>query len=236
MSGRLPGAVEDRMEHLYGLPLAEFTGERNELARRLRAEGQHEAADRVKRLKKPSEPAWAVNQLARRHKRELGALLRAGERLRAAQESALGGGGQRVLRSAIAEEREQVGKLVGLAEPLLGARSEAKLERVRATLHAAAIDDELRERLTSGRLVEDRAAAGLGPLGGVPAPAATDEDRAERKAAAAAAKEREAARRQAEKARREVERKRARVTAAAAELEAAERRLAEAETRERDAR
>jgi len=177
-----------------------------------------------------------VNQLARRHKRELGALLRAGERLRAAQESALGGGGQKVLRSAIAKERQQVGKLVGLAEPLLGARSEPKLERVRATLHAAAIDDELRERLASGRLVEDRAASGLGPLGGGPAPAATDEDRAKRKAAAVAAKEREAARRQAEKARRDVERKRARVTATAAELEAAERRLAAAQARERAAR
>ena len=129
---------------------------------RLRKDGDREAADEVKALKKPSEPAWAVNQLARSNKREVNALLKAGERLRDAQ---LGGGGRDKLRAAIADEREQVGKLAALAEPLLGARPGPKLERVRSALHAAATDEPTREAITAGRLVEDVEAIGLGPFG-----------------------------------------------------------------------
>jgi hypothetical protein len=130
----------------------------------LRKEGDREAADEIKALKKPSEPAWAVNQLARGNKREMDGLLRAGERLRDAQQRAMGGGGRDELRAAIAAEREQVGKLVALAEPLLGPRPAPKLERVRAALHAAATDEPTREAIAAGRLVEDTEAIGLGPF------------------------------------------------------------------------
>jgi hypothetical protein len=150
---------EKDVDRLYSLPLAEFTAQRDALAKRLRKDGDRDAADEVKRLKKPSEPAWAVNQLARNNRRELNALLKAGERLRDAQ---TGGAGRDELRAAIAAEREQVGKLAALAEPLLDPSSEAKLERVRNTLHAAAVDDETREQVEVGRLVADAEAVGLG--------------------------------------------------------------------------
>ena len=109
-------ALDDDIDRLYGLPLGEFTAARNKLAGRLRTEGDREAAEEVKGLKKPSEPAWAVNQLARADKPKMTALLRAGERLREAHQAAGGRGGRDELRAAIANERERVRELAALAE------------------------------------------------------------------------------------------------------------------------
>jgi hypothetical protein len=256
--------VEKEIDRLYELPLGEFTAERNELAKRLRKDGDREGADEVKGLKKPSEPAWAVNQLARSNRRELNALLRSGERLRDAQETAMRGGGRDELRAAIADEREQVAKLAGLAEPLLGTRPGPKLERVRAALHAAATDEATREAITAGRLVEDAEAIGLGPFElaeGAPAPRrragrakpakpkrkskAEDKPR-ESKAAVAAArkalraleaarKREQSARKELDTAKRELGRARDQAEEIARSLQGAERRFKEAEARESDA-
>src|SRR6185369_10586755 len=52
--------LEDDIDALFRLPLAEFTGERNTLSARLKKEGRRNDADRVKLLAKPSVSAWAV--------------------------------------------------------------------------------------------------------------------------------------------------------------------------------
>ncbi len=84
---------------LYGLPLADFTKARDELARRLRREGRRDDAEAVKALRKPTVAAWALNQLARRRPGDVERLLATGERLREAQEALLAGG-DRVRSSA----------------------------------------------------------------------------------------------------------------------------------------
>ena len=56
----------DEIDQLFALPLDEFTAARNELARRLKQDGDAEAAEGVRGLAKPTVAAWAVNQLARR--------------------------------------------------------------------------------------------------------------------------------------------------------------------------
>ena len=154
-------------ERLYGLPPDEFTAARDELAKRLRSDGRVEEAAAVKTLKKPNLPAWALNQLARRHRAEVKKLLEAGARLREAHEQLLSGGKQDALRKAVERERELVASLVQRAEPLLseaGKPSPGNLERVRSTLHAAATHDEVRAELEAGRLVRDRESVGLGPF------------------------------------------------------------------------
>ena len=83
--------MEKELDSLYAAPLDEFVAERDALAKRLRADGDREAADRVKALRKPSAAVWAVNQLARRQQKDYRALLEAGDRLREAQEQVLGG-------------------------------------------------------------------------------------------------------------------------------------------------
>jgi hypothetical protein len=237
------------LDRLYGLPPDEFTAERDALAKRLRSQGRGEEAAEVKALKKPNLPAWTINQLVRRNRREVGQLLKAGEALRKAHEQLSARGGRGMLRTATEDERELVGRLVERARPLLseaGKPSAANLERVRSTLHAAATDQELRLELEAGRVVRDRESVGLGPLAlADAAEAAPKQDkraatrrrelREARSRAEQAAKQLQAAEAQLERAREEAERaqrelgKRQRsVEAARREAEAADAALREA--------
>jgi hypothetical protein len=164
--------LDSDIDKLYGVPLDEFVHDRDELAKRLRREGEREAAERIKKLRKPSAGAWALNQAVRRRRKETEALLAAGERLRAAHESLLSGGDQAELREAMQAERELVSGLADCAEAIAsetGKSGPALRERVRSTLHAAAVDEEAREELTAGRFVREREAVGLGTFGAAPA-------------------------------------------------------------------
>src|SRR5262245_11952272 len=75
---------------LYGLPLEEFTAERDRRAKALRAEGERDAAAVVAALRKPTLAAWTVNQLVRSRRDDLDALLEAGNDLLEAQHRADG--------------------------------------------------------------------------------------------------------------------------------------------------
>jgi hypothetical protein len=74
------------LDHLYQLPLSEFTAARNELAKKAGAGG----AD-IKALPKPSVPAWAVNQLYWTDRRTYDRLIKASERVRAGHAQSLKG-------------------------------------------------------------------------------------------------------------------------------------------------
>jgi hypothetical protein len=50
--------LDDDVDRLYQLPLNEFTGARNELAK-----GAGSRAPEIRKLAKPPVAAWAVNQL-----------------------------------------------------------------------------------------------------------------------------------------------------------------------------
>ena len=161
-------AIDRAADELYGLPLDEFVPRRDELTRELRAAGDGDAATAVKRLPKPSAPAWAVNRLARERPDDIAALLKAGDELRRVQEWLLRREADPAdLRSAVEAERAAVGRLVhGAADVLAAAGRAARgdvLERVGETLHAAAADPGIRADVERGRLVRDQAAVGLGP-------------------------------------------------------------------------
>jgi hypothetical protein len=154
---------------LYRLPVAEFVAARDQLARRLRAAGDREAARRVAALRRPSVSVWAANQLPAAAPRALAELLAAGEALREAQAEALAGepGAARTLRRATAQQRAVVAQLVQRAETLLAraghAASDQTLARVAATLQAAATGDAAtRAALAEGRLQADLDPAGFG--------------------------------------------------------------------------
>jgi hypothetical protein len=122
----------------------------------------------VAKLRKPSAAAWLVNRLARERPEDVDALLEAGEALRDAQERAVAGeGAGGDLREAADAERRAVDELVRAARELEpGGRkpSQAALEQVRATLHAAAADPTVREGVRAGRLVREVAAGGAWPF------------------------------------------------------------------------
>lgn len=173
--------LEREIDRLYALPLDEFTARRNDLAKRLKKEGEEDAAEEVTALVKPTVPAWTINQLARRQKKEVHALLATGTRLRKAQERALAGGGPDALRAAQAEERESVRDLTQRAAAILEEAgrppTRAVLERVRATLGAAVLTDPERAALKAGRLTTEVQVSGFDALAGIrPAPKAAPTD------------------------------------------------------------
>jgi hypothetical protein len=159
---------EQDVERLFGLAPAAFVAARDEAARRLKREGDAEAAARVKALRRPSLSAWAVNQLARERRADLARLLEAGERLRAAHEAAVTGGGATELRVATRTERQTVARLVDAAVEVLRAAghpaTDATRDRIGATLHAAAADPAAAELVGRGRLTHDLDPSGFGAL------------------------------------------------------------------------
>jgi hypothetical protein len=219
----------DEIDALYGLPLDEFTKARNDLARALRTDGKRDEAAEVAALRKPSLPAWLVNQLARQRRSDVQALLKAAEAIRAGD--------------AGADERfrASVDGLVRAARDLVTASgrgtSDTVMQQVATTLRASAAAAP--EELATGRLTEAREASGFDALAGAtpppprakPATAKRPEPKVDRaaleKARRALADAREDARelrRRAAAAEREARR-------AQGALDDAEARLAEAERR-----
>jgi len=79
-------AVDRAADELYGLSLEEFVPRRDALVRELRGAGQKDDAEMIKRMPKPTAPAWVVNQLARQEPDAVRELIDAGQELRRVQE------------------------------------------------------------------------------------------------------------------------------------------------------
>jgi hypothetical protein len=233
--------LESELDDLYALPPAEFTAQRNDLARRLKEAGRSDAADSVKQLRKPTVPVWVVNQLARRNPDELEALIESGEQLRAAQKAALGGGESEQLRAATTAQRDALQTLTHRAHEVLEEQGQSTaasvMERIASTLRAAALDPDSAELVRAGRLNEELDPAGFDAFAGMPLPArktpkpkatpAADRRREERlralrEKAREAEKEAEAAEAEAKRAEDVAKRARAKADRAQAQLESAE--------------
>jgi hypothetical protein len=222
--------LEREIDRLFELPLDEFTPARNELARRLKREGDKEAAEHVQALAKPSMPAWAINQLARQEKAKVKALLEAGTKLRKAQEKALMSSHADTLRAAQAEERRAVRDLTRRAEEMMKESgrpvSRPVIERISSTLGAAAVTEPGRTALKAGRLTSEVKVSGFDALAGIELPAQPSAPRGDELAERRQRKaERERTRRRLEKKARELE---ARAEAAETKAERAEETAAEA--------
>ena len=90
--------MPEQARDLYALPPADFIAARDELAGELKDSGEADVAAAVKKLKKPSIVAWAVNAAARVHEDEVAALRETGQALRRAQRKVLSGGSRGVSR------------------------------------------------------------------------------------------------------------------------------------------
>jgi hypothetical protein len=154
-----PRVAEDPIDRLYGLDAGAFVAARDALAKELRAGGDREGAAAVKKLARPTRAAWAVNRLVRDRPEEIAALVAAGEALAGAQEQLLDGADAGVLRTAAEAARALVDALAKEA-----AVDGAARDKVRATLHAATVDDEVRAEVAAGRVTKERSASGFGGL------------------------------------------------------------------------
>ena len=161
----------DPASELYALPLDEFTPARNELAKQLAAGGDRPAAGEVRALRKPSVPAWAVNQVARRNPTGIAALFDTGQQLHAAQQKLIRSGDTGAVKEATTAERSTVRALVDEAKTILTEAghtpNEATVERIADTFYATAVDDEGRELVRAGTLPKELKRVGFGDVGGL---------------------------------------------------------------------
>jgi hypothetical protein len=151
--------VESAVDSLYAGDPDEFVASRDRLARELNKAGDKAAAAAVKKLRRPSVSAAALNALARSDAAGVDELLALGERLAAAQKEAVTGGGAAALRELTTARRKLVSRLGALAGNGLTAAARGA---VNATLEAATTDPDVGERLRAGRLTTEASAAGFG--------------------------------------------------------------------------
>ena len=152
---RTSGKLNDDVDELFKLPLAEFTDARNTLAKQLKLNGRANDANLVKSLTKPSVSAWTVNQLYWHYREEFDTLLAAGQRFRKAQTS----GKIADMRGSLEARREALSELSDLATSLLRDAGHNPtpdtIHRITTTLEAISAYASLSDGPTPGRLSQD---------------------------------------------------------------------------------
>jgi hypothetical protein len=188
--------LEPELDRLYQLPPGEFTAARDELAKRLRDDGEREQADEVKKLRKPPVAVSLVNRLARERELDVQRLGKAGEALTKSQTK----GDAEAFEAARRDEQQALERLAQAAREVAEREGfgGTAVERATQTLRAASLTDEGRRRLKQGRLTEELQPPGFEVLTGVapaaPRRAATQakpkaDDKAERRRALTEARE-----------------------------------------------
>ncbi|HEV8366578.1 MAG TPA: hypothetical protein VGQ39_01385 [Pyrinomonadaceae bacterium] len=165
---RESGKLEDDLDALFRLPLAEFTAARNKLAGQLKQSGRGNESEFVKVLVKPPITAWAVNQLYWKHREAFDRLIATGERFRRAQASGLS---RKVadMRGALDARRQELSNLSDLATDLLRDAGHnptpETLRRITTTLEAMSAYASLLDGPRPGRLTHDVDPPGFESLG-----------------------------------------------------------------------
>lgn len=149
------------------MPLDRFTAERDLRVKELRSGGERDAAEHLKKARKPTVAAWAANQLARSERMNVRALLTAGDHLRAGQADVMRGGEADELRRAEESERRALSALVDAGREIVD--GDATVRKLETTLRAAAVDPEARVLLEQGRLTTELTPSGFG-FAGMPKP------------------------------------------------------------------
>ncbi|MGZ5290102.1 MAG: hypothetical protein ACXWE5_11520 [Actinomycetota bacterium] len=147
--------VRDDLEvqALFREPPERFIAARDALVRSRKAADDPSAAA-IKALRKPTVPAWALDQLGGPQSEAVDALLDAGAELRSAQQAAVSSTKHaRRLRDATTARRAAVATLVDAAAGALreaGRSPDPHLEDVSASLEAASVNEEAAHLLRTG--------------------------------------------------------------------------------------
>lgn len=151
-------SLDDEIDALFKLPLAEFTAARNALAARLKKAGHAEESRLVKSFPKPSVPAWTINQLYWGKREAFDRLITTGEKFRTAQAAQLAGRSTDI-RAPLEARRLALAELSKLAASTLraggGNPTPDTMRRITTTLEALATYGALPEAPRGGRLTDD---------------------------------------------------------------------------------
>ncbi|HEU4509433.1 MAG TPA: hypothetical protein VFR78_14400 [Pyrinomonadaceae bacterium] len=216
--------LEDEIDALFRLPLAEFTGARNTLASRLKQERRTNDAERVKLLSKPPISAWTVNQLYWNHREAFDQLIATGKRFGPARVARKAAG----MRDSLDARREILIELSDLATAVLREAGhnpgQDTIRRIVTTLEAMSAYALLPGGPTPGRLTQDLDPPSFDSLASLmSAPAKIEE--------ADIVPARKSASKATDNVRRLEEFRKAKITAAKISLQDAKKSLADARSR-----
>ena len=203
--------MHDERDELADLSPEEFVSARNQLAKRLKREGNADLAAEVSKRRKPTLSEWIADQVRRHDADVVDALRAASLDVAAAQEAVITGGDRDALRAATERRREAL-RAVGRAVEQVLARNGRPAQHRDEVL--SAIEADVTAEITSGS---------FGMRDDLELPDRPRKERAQRPDAAA---ERRAAERRAA-----IEAAEARVRRARQELETAEAALEAVRTR-----
>jgi hypothetical protein len=113
--------MPDEPEDLADVPPEEFVAARDELAKRLKAEGKPAEAAEVKKLRKPTVTRWVADQVRRHHAEDVDVLRAALSNVAAAQETAITSGDRGALAEATVERRDAMTALGRAVDDVLDA-------------------------------------------------------------------------------------------------------------------
>jgi hypothetical protein len=134
----------DEVDELADVPPEEFVAARDELAKRLKAEGNADQAAEVKKLRKPTVTQWVTDQVRRHHTGDVDALRAASGDVARAQEAAVTQGDRNALRDATAKRRAALDGVAQAVDDVL-AESERSAQYRDDVLHAieAGVTDDI---------------------------------------------------------------------------------------------
>ncbi|MGV9712282.1 hypothetical protein ACWDTI_16660 [Gordonia sp. NPDC003424] len=159
------GPLDEIADALYALTPAEFVAARTEFAKAARTDGDRELAQRVGKLRRPTQVAWAINAWSRTHPDDVDDLAELARELTDAQRRSAADR----LRTLSARRQDLIAtatRAVSAAAADQGARlSENALRETGQTLRAALADEAVLADLRRGRLVTAAEYSGFGPSG-----------------------------------------------------------------------
>ena len=166
--------ADEAADQLYAVLPGQFVAARTALAAQTQADGDRSAAAVIRRLPKPSQPAWQVNLLVREHPGAVDELARVATALRSAAQS----GAPDEVRRVNTQRQATVSRLADRAGQLALAAGKpttaATRREVEATLQAALSSPAAAEQVASGRLVAALFDTGLDALGMLTLPRASE--------------------------------------------------------------
>jgi hypothetical protein len=165
-------AALDEVHDLYRVDPSEFVEARAALVKQLRAEKRVDEARAVVKLRKPTAPSWALDQVAHEEPALIEAALAAGDALQAATTETLDGDASN-LRAATDAEGKASAAVIDAAGGHLTLTADHR-ERMASTLRAAITDDGVRALLVAGLLAADHEPPPMGFAAETTAPAPAD--------------------------------------------------------------
>lgn len=151
----------DEVIDLYRIEPGEFIEARAALVKQLRADKRAEEARAVVKLRKPTVPAWLLDQVAAEQPELIEAALATGAALEAATNETLEGDASN-LRAATDAERKASAAVVDAAGAHLPSLTADHRERMAASLRAAIADEDVRAQLLAGLLAADHEPPAMG--------------------------------------------------------------------------